>query len=95
MAYYALCCELEREFSAQIEGHKLTAKEAAESAVLRAHASTAVKQGEHWHKIADKLRSALLRTTGSLGLIIKGAGAHGPGHKENYDHASKVLDETC
>lgn len=43
----------------------------------------------------DKIRSALLRVTGSLGLIIKGAGASGPGHKDNYEHATAVLDETC
>lgn len=42
----------------------------------------------------ERLRSALLRVTGSLGLIIKGAGASGPGHKANYDHAKAVLDET-
>lgn len=40
----------------------------------------------------ERLRSALLRVTGSLGLIINGAGASGTGHKENYDHARAVLE---
>lgn len=40
-----------------------------------------------------KLRSALVRTTGSLGLVIKGAKATATGHKENYDHALVVLAE--
>lgn len=42
----------------------------------------------------SKLRSALNRVTGSLGLIIGGAGAHGAGHKDNYENAKRVLDET-
>lgn len=40
------------------------------------------------------LRSALVRTTGSLGLIIKGADVNAPGHRENYLHARAVLDGT-
>lgn len=41
-----------------------------------------------------KLRSALVRTTGSLGLIIKGSYTDTPGHKQNYEHARTVLVET-
>lgn len=52
------------------------------------------EQGCELERENAKLRSALLRTTGSLGLIIGGAGAHGVGHKENYDAAKLVLDET-
>lgn len=40
------------------------------------------------------LRSALVRATGSLGLVIKGASADAPGHKDNYGHARKALAET-
>lgn len=48
-------------------------------------------------KLADnqELRSALLRVTGSLGLLLRGARADGPGHKDNYEHAMRVLDATC
>lgn len=42
----------------------------------------------------DALRSALMRVTGSLGLIIGGAKATGTGHKENYENAVRLLDET-
>ncbi len=41
---------------------------------------------------ADEIRSALVSVTGSLGLIIAGAGAHGIGHKENYENARRILD---
>lgn len=44
---------------------------------------------------ASALRSALLRVTGSLGLIIKGAKPSGAGHLANYEHATAVLDKTC
>lgn len=40
----------------------------------------------------DKMRSALLRVTGSLGLIIKGARADAIGHKANYELALALLD---
>lgn len=40
----------------------------------------------------ERLRSALRRVTGSLGLILKGAGVGAPGHKDNYDHAVALLD---
>lgn len=40
----------------------------------------------------DRLRSALLRTTGSLGLIIGGANPKAPGHRENYAHAMALFD---
>lgn len=42
----------------------------------------------------QKLRTSLLKTTGSLGLIIGGAGAQAIGHKENYALAKKTLEET-
>jgi hypothetical protein len=41
----------------------------------------------------ETMLSALLKTTGSLGLIIKGAGAQGLGHLENYNAAKLVINQ--
>lgn len=43
---------------------------------------------------ADVLRHALVRATGSLGLLIKSSGSTSPGHAENYAYAKKVLGGT-
>jgi hypothetical protein len=40
------------------------------------------------------LRGALLRTTGSLGLIVKGASPNGVGHIENYEAGKVALAAT-
>jgi hypothetical protein len=40
------------------------------------------------------LRGALLRTTGSLGLIVKGASPNAVGHIENYETGKAVLTAT-
>jgi hypothetical protein len=40
---------------------------------------------------APNYHLALLRVTGSLGLIIGGAGANAPGHLENYEYAKRIL----
>lgn len=41
-----------------------------------------------------RLRGTLMRVTGSLGLVLKGAGIAAPAHKENYDAAKKLIEET-
>lgn len=41
-----------------------------------------------------KLRGALFRTTGSLGLVIRGAKSNAPGHQCNYDAAKLILEAT-
>lgn len=42
----------------------------------------------------DKLRHALVRVTGSLGLVINGARPQGVGHQENYNYAMQVIEAT-
>lgn len=44
---------------------------------------------------SEGLRSALLRVTGSLGLISKGANPNAVGHQENLAFARKVIAETA
>ncbi len=41
------------------------------------------------------LRGALLKTTGSLGLIIGGANRKASGHIANYNYGKEVIDETA
>ena len=41
-----------------------------------------------------RLRGTLMRVTGSLGLVLKGAGIAAPAHKENYHAAKKLIEET-
>ncbi len=39
----------------------------------------------------DEIRSALVKVTGSLGLVMSGANPQAVGHKENYEEAKRVL----
>lgn len=41
----------------------------------------------------NEVLGALLRATGSLGLIIKGAKPAAPGHLENYKRACKAIGD--
>jgi hypothetical protein len=45
-------------------------------------------------KSAGELRGALVRTVGSLGLIVRGADATAKGHQDNYVHGRAVLKST-
>lgn len=41
-----------------------------------------------------ELRQALIRVTGSIGLMIKGANPTAPGHLDNYNIAKSVIAKT-
>lgn len=85
-----MCGLLEKENEDMRETIKCADSKIDESEWAQKYRDACIMISDQSEKI-DRLHSALLRTTGSLGLIIAGAGASAPGHKASLAEAKEVL----
>ena len=94
--------ELEAQLNKRIdaymnEPHCCSGRECGCMGVTRFEQIVGEELGQRMATMREKnarLRGTLMRVTGSLGLVLKGAGIAAPAHKENYHAAKKLIEET-